>query len=166
MSRSYIVEVYKTKAVEVLELQNSHGSKPMAWTYLLEKLFPNKEMHWFQQKDLGLLYSKGNEPTLPTHYKAALFFSGWRTCVLVKHLAEFTKDIRQFSNEVTPYLEKKSYVNHWAAIATFLENYKPNKRLVGLALHGTSVDDEWEINPSKEDVLYSTDLSTPTEKAE
>lgn len=159
MSRSYLVEVYKTKAVNVLTLHNSWGSKTPAWDFIYNKIFKTEDrMIWFQKEKLDTLYDKLEDVSVPSYLRTVLFICGWRCCLNKDCLKEIAKDVRQFSDEISPVLASKCYVNHWPAIADFLENYKPKARAVGLALHGTSVDDEWEINPSKEHIAYYSEL--------
>lgn len=93
------------------------------------------------------LYEVVSKDDAPMHHKIALLWCASRCLLLKEHLPEVAKLTRKFADEITPWLAARSRVNHWPAIADWIEEIvegKKDSRLIGVALNATSVGNDWD----------------------
>jgi len=146
MSYSTIWKVYKTKAVSVIELGNSHGSAPPVWDWLCNHYLNGK--HWMTRDDNKDLWQLRKNPAVPKHMRFGLLLTFDNAIILPIHLEEAA----QLCYRVYDTTFNPQYVNHWSRIGEELHKLRDikNKRLMGIALGCTSVSDPWWDRKSRE----------------
>lgn len=163
MSRSTLLEVFKTKAVWALELSNSWGTAPIMWDFFYEKhcwdgngwdqhlheggatTFLRPFAIYGDRKKLHLIFSKLKDFTIPLHHRAGLFLTCDRVILRTEDLPRLVEPFATLAVEMRGYA-KPNCANHWGTIADFIAQKakEHDPRMLGIALNCTSVSDVWD----------------------
>jgi hypothetical protein len=146
----------REKTEEILKLGNSWGGLTFIWEtmagkYLgIHKSYSHPDKGWMQLavEFPSPLWDLYKDPCIPEDFRLVFMWGFDRVYVAKKNYTRMAKAIRRFLVAFPP---KSENVNHWDAIATFLEN---NPDVPGIGIYGTSCGDNLWIgnwNDEKED---------------
>lgn len=147
MSRSTLLQVYKSKATWDVELVNSYGTGSVLWQFLWETYLQAEGPYpFFDDAKLKKLWRLYKNPEVPLPLRVAHFFTFDRTVWLSKYILKAAPLVREAADIISRYCTVKSYANHWPAIADYFEKVgkKHDARMIGIALNCTSVADVWD----------------------
>lgn len=146
MSRSTLLRVYKSKACWDVELSNGHGTAPVLWDYLQQKYLPEGQSWITSCREVWKLF---DSPGVSERHKLGLLLTFDRSVLLKKHLLRSVAPLKELAAEMTGFCSAKQWVNHWPAVASFVEAMAAKKdyRMIGIAINCTSVADVWDDYP-------------------
>lgn len=177
MSRSTLLEVYKTKAVRALELHNSWGTGPVMWDFFYEKhcwdgegwgqaiygqggatSFCRPYAIYMDPKNMHEIFAKLTDTSIPFHHRAGLFLTCDRVILRTEDLLKLAEPFALLAVETRGYCKPK-FANHWETISQFIskkaKDHDPG--MLGVALNCTSVSDVWDGYPDKKRISGTSD---------
>lgn len=147
MSHTTTYKLFRTKVTEIGEHRNGWGSGPLVWDYLEEKYLPKLE---YSRMILGgdkmrEVWGLASDDRLAKHEKVALVATfDWSYCPThrLTYAAEMLKRFYEESSSVMP-----DRANHWSSIADDYIAAGKDKRMLGVCISCTSVNDIWWGHP-------------------
>ena len=142
MSYSAMWKVYRTKAKQFEQFQNSHGSAPPVWGWIgVNFLDWENEFMYGTGKDMRPLWQSYKNLSIPTHIRFALLATFDDGIVKPENLDEAAR-LAELTHATILF---PNHVNHWQLISEAYKNATKfkDKRLQGIALGCTSVNDPW-----------------------
>lgn len=152
MSYSTLYKVYKTRAVEITEYRNSHGTAPPLWSWLTSKFLSQNQVdcyynclpgsHW-GSGDLRPLWDLARNPRVPYHFRICHAFTFDYACCPPEKVKLLANCCDLVDEEISKWPFWANSVNHWGRISETLSVLKLDKRCMGVSLDGTSVSNIW-----------------------
>jgi len=122
-------------AEDLRELRNSHGSAPVVWDALCQKLYGTEPNSYMFDGTIDKLWPRYKDLGVPEHQRAVLMMTFDKAYVSKANYERAATDIRKWLLDFPPI---DGHVNHWDEIASIFES-KPECEAVGL--YCTSVSD-------------------------
>lgn len=149
MSYSTIINVWPRKKHEHgAELSNSHGTAPILWNYISEKVYADSAYWLLKGSRDDSFWKNWENPNLSVAIRALFMFTFDGAYVVEKDYPRFSKDIWEALREMKVGHEK---VNHWEIVRGIIDN---GTKSPAIGLYCTSVSEcpfcgEWSEKKEK-----------------
>ena len=144
MSCSNLYKVYKTKTRELAEFHNGWGTAPVLWGHLCEKYLHQDANFWLmagfgKESSLQPLWDLTKNQAVPACLRIVHAFTFNNAVCPPERKDELSKACQ----EVFDITYDSIHVNHWKAVAESLKSCATDRKMIGIALSCTSVEDPW-----------------------
>jgi len=159
VSTSNLYAVYKTKTKEIAEFPNGWGTAPVIYDYLCEKYLNVKKNAWLHQFSsptpnfkIQYLWDLTKNLSVPASIRLVHAFT------YINHVCPSNRilELAQACQEFYDITNDNKRVNHWELIANTLKSFKINKKMIGIALSCSSIQNPWiNANGKNADDIFS-----------